>query len=98
MLRRAALLTVFLLTAAFTGCPGCPPPSPTSTDAGSATCASVCAQAAALGCPAAKPTANGASCEEVCNNVQTSGILQWNLACRAHAASCAAMDSCEGTP
>ena len=65
---------------------GCPPTT---------TCAQVCAQAAALGCVSARPTAKGVSCTEVCENLKASGLPMWNLACRASAATCAAMDACE---
>lgn len=60
-----------------------------------ATCASWCLHALALDCPAAKPTPKGASCVAVCDNVQDSGVVQWNLTCRSTAKSCAAADDCE---
>jgi hypothetical protein len=72
---------------------GCPPvvqPTPPG-----ATCIAVCINMAKLGCPSARPTAKGASCEDVCNTVQASGIVKWNLACRATAPTCAAADLCE---
>lgn len=59
------------------------------------TCATACARAAELGCPHAKPTPKGATCVEVCKNVQSSGFLRWDLRCRSIAASCAAADECE---
>lgn len=74
--------------------PNPPPMPPSSTDApAAATCAAVCAHYAALGCPAAQPTAHGASCETVCQNAQA--VAHWNLACRAQAPTCAAADHCE---
>jgi hypothetical protein len=83
------LLLAFLFLTAF---PGCPPINPTP---GAATCADVCAHAQALGCISAQPTAKGASCVMVCENLQNSGLPKWNLACRAAAASCSAMDECQ---
>jgi hypothetical protein len=69
---------------------GCPP-----TPSGSATCAQVCARGSVLGCQFAKPTAKGAACTTVCENLQASGLPKWNLGCRATAVSCAAMDDCQ---
>jgi hypothetical protein len=57
-------------------------------------CAQVCANMRALGCLAARPTADGASCEIVCANFQK-GPAPWDLSCRVTAKSCAAMDCCE---
>lgn len=81
---------------------GCPrrepvPPTPTPVvDAGSsATCSDWCVHAATLGCSASKPTPNGAPCERVCQNVQDSVVIRWNLTCRATAATCKAADECE---
>lgn len=77
-------------------CAACPPtstptPIPIPTPA---TCIGVCARAATFQCVWARPTAKGLTCAEVCNNLQNSGITQWDLACMANAASCAAMDAC----
>lgn len=62
-----------------------------------ATCANWCKHAKKLGCPSAKPTPQGSTCEEVCSFVQTSGIkaATWDLKCRIGARSCAAADNCE---
>jgi len=81
-------LILFLLT----GCPQPPRPVPPP---GAATCADVCKRYEALGCPAGKPTPKGAPCVAVCENVQTSGVLKFNLECRVRAASCADADHCE---
>lgn len=80
-------LLPFVLSFFFTGCPT-PQPS-------SATCATVCANMVKLSCPSAKPTAKGATCEQVCNNVQNSGAIKWDLTCRSKALTCAAADLCE---
>lgn len=68
-----------------------PPPKPEPT----AICADVCARGVELGCAFALPTDGGSSCVEVCDNVQSSGIIEWDLACRASASSCEAIDLCE---
>jgi hypothetical protein len=59
------------------------------------TCAQVCARGAALGCEFAKPTPKGATCTTVCENLATSGLPAWDLACMAQAQTCEAMDACE---
>lgn len=56
-------------------------------------CTAWCLHAAALKCPAAKPTPKGATCAEVCTNAQSG--LKWDLKCRAAAKTCAAADACE---
>lgn len=63
--------------------------------AGEASCAGACSRLRALGCKASAPTPAGVSCEDVCLNVQASGVLRWDLACRASARSCDAIDACE---
>ena len=76
---------------------GCPLPDPVEpTPVYGATCADVCAHAAELGCPSAEPTPDGASCEAVCESVQASGIVRWDLGCRAAARTCEDADVCEG--
>jgi hypothetical protein len=73
------------------GCgPDCPDPLPPVV-----TCADACANLALRRCAAAEATPGGASCIEVCENVVASGLIEWNLACRATAASCEAIDRCE---
>lgn len=67
------------------------PPSPVEN----ADCGAVCERAAELGCEWAKPTPEGTPCEEVCQNIQQSGIVQWDLGCRAGARSCEEADACE---
>lgn len=88
--------TVFAAVLFFAGClRPLPPPTPPP---GTATCADYCTHALALGCSFAQPTPNGASCETVCLNFNASGVVSWNLDCRAAATSCAAIDQCERTP
>lgn len=89
----------FVLALLVLGCSGCPtpvPPAPPPPPApGEATCGDVCAQGRELVCPWAAPTPEGASCEAVCSNIQDSGIVAWNLDCRARARSCRDAEACE---
>lgn len=86
-MRHIALLAVFLACATT-------PPGP-SPDPQEATCAGMCARMAALDCPAAQDTPNGATCVQVCENVQATGIARWDLECRVAAPTCEAIDNCE---
>ena len=58
-------------------------------------CARVCERLAELKCPEAEPTPEGQTCEQVCDNVQASGIVQLNTGCIANAASCDAALECQ---
>lgn len=60
-----------------------------------ASCASACTQLRYLSCEAAEPTGEGATCEEVCETVQKSGVIHWDLGCRSKAKTCEAIDACE---
>lgn len=71
----------------------CRPPKPPAPPTG-VTCAEVCEQMTKLSCEAAKPTAEGASCLDVCRNIQDSGVVSWNLNCMVAAQSCSAVDAC----
>lgn len=87
-------LIVFVAVA---GCHPTPPPvRPDASDAATAagTCAGVCQNGRRLHCDFALPTMDGVPCEDVCSNLQGSGIAAWNLACRSRATSCAAIDAC----
>lgn len=86
-------LRLLLLAIFVSACSAVPAPSPKPEP--KATCADVCARGVGLGCAFALPTEGGATCVEVCNNVQSSGIIEWDLECRASAASCEAVDLCE---
>lgn len=94
---RDMLWIVSLSLALLAGCPPQPPTPPPQPelDAGDGTCDSACAKLRELGCAEAKPTAEGNTCEQVCLNVQSSGVVSWNLGCRSKIASCAQIDSCE---
>jgi hypothetical protein len=86
---RTALLCVLLLGA-------CPHPTPVPVPPpGVATCVDVCGHYVELGCLAGTPTAEGTTCAAVCNNVQSSGIVSWNLDCRVRAKTCAEAEQCE---
>jgi hypothetical protein len=89
-MKRIAYLWALLLCA-------CPPqpPKPPAPPPGAASCDDVCRHWAELGCEAAKPTADGVGCAEICRNVQDSTVVHWDLDCRVRAATCAAADSCE---
>ena len=73
------------------------PPKPPGPDAWveGATCADACNHMAILGCEEAKPTPKGATCVEVCENVQNSGVMTWNLDCLMGTKSCAQVDVCD---
>ena len=77
---------------------GCPDPKvpdpPVDPDGGTATtCDAVCAHWSDLGCEEAKPTPDGASCVEVCENLQE-GNLKDDLECQAAVTSCEQIDDC----
>jgi len=81
---------------AFTACPKPipTPPSPTPID-GPATCGTACERLRIMRCPGGEPTPAGATCETVCGNMQTSGIVAWDLTCVTMAANCTAADNCD---
>jgi hypothetical protein len=83
---RIALLVLFVC-----GCSIKPPEPPP----GSPTCATACQRLVQLNCDGSKPTPEGATCEDVCKNIQESGLISWDLRCRTNAPSCAAVDNCE---
>ena len=90
---RACLL--FLLATAACSSPPKPRPPIVVVDASAPSCASVCDHWRSLGCDESEDTPKGATCEDVCENVQNSGIINWNLGCRASVDSCDIIDSCE---
>lgn len=102
-MRALLFFLALLITLSCTPRPPVPPVGPTDVDASIAdaadearrpTCADVCARLSALHCPEAETTAAGATCLDVCRNVQSSGVAGWNLSCLSNAKSCAAADSC----
>ncbi len=58
------------------------------------TCADACARLTVLHCAGGATTPGGATCLDVCRNVQESGIVAWNLSCLSNAKSCATAESC----
>jgi len=88
-----APILVLIILGCSNGCGPAPTPVPPHEPVPvEATCKSVCAHGDELGCDWAATQAN---CSEVCNNVQASGILRWDLDCRIKAETCAAVDECE---
>ena len=59
------------------------------------TCALFCGHMRELGCVQGKPTPKGASCEEVCLNVQQSEFAKLDLRCGYDARTCEAATACE---
>lgn len=94
---RVGLVQAWTVTMALLLAPlGClPRPIPDPEPGKTADCAQACDWMEELGCEAAHTTAEGAGCEEVCQNVQDSGFLRWNLECRSTATTCEAVDRCE---
>ncbi len=68
-----------------------PPPPPPDPTVG---CAEACTHLRELRCPQAQPTEAGASCEQVCANVNASGTLLLDTKCVVQASSCDAADRC----
>jgi hypothetical protein len=95
--RMLAIAAAIPLLVAACACASTPAPHPEPDTSARGSCSAVCANELRLGCPAAKPTPDGATCVAVCTNVQASGIIRWDLACRARATSCDAADACEAS-
>jgi hypothetical protein len=96
--RVSLFATALILAVAVQGCPPPPPPNPPpapTNDGGVALpgCPAACENMRRLGCDIGKPTARGASCEDVCANAQANGI-DFRTSCLASAASCEAAESC----
>jgi len=75
------------------------PPVPADGGAGGAPpvadpCERACGRLADLGCPEAEPTEDGASCVEVCRNVQDSGAVSLDPECVTQLARCEDVDGC----
>lgn len=91
-------ILLLLVAVALVGCPRpIPPPTPPAPDADAstpATCADACARLRQLGCPAGQTTPKGAPCEEVCENVTSSGLIVWDLDCIARGVTCGSTDRC----
>lgn len=88
-----------VIVAVLTSCTPRPPvppqPIPPNSDSGTEiTCADVCRHLSGMMCPSAEPTKNGATCVEVCENVQSSGTMTFDMKCLITAPSCKAADEC----
>lgn len=61
------------------------------------TCAEACAHLLELGCKTGQPTPEGTMCEQVCQNVEDTGLpqIRWPRACVARADTCEAAERCE---
>lgn len=98
------IVSIATVTLLCLGCQGCQPkpvpppnPPPAAVDGAvpvSCTCAGYCENLSRHFCKGAEPTPAGASCLEVCNNTQQSGIVQHDLCCRQTAGTCSAIEAC----
>ncbi len=71
------------------------PVRPKPVDAGTpADCSAACQHMRELGCEEGKPTPGGATCEDVCNNVEGSGTVTLNPACVVGISRCDQIESC----
>lgn len=61
-----------------------------------ASCADACAHLRALGCESGELTDDGASCEDVCENLEAANLpgARWPVSCVLGAESCSAADRC----
>lgn len=99
MSKKILFALALLLSACPRPLPPPTPPTPGTADAGppdeaKRPCLAVCRTLARLGCPAAAPTPEGASCTRVCENVQNSGVLTWKIDCMKKAKTCDEADQC----
>jgi hypothetical protein len=78
--------------------PDAGPPAPPPAPAPAGACAAACSRLAALGCPEAKPTPNGATCTDVCLNAEDSGVLSMQTDCVVQASDCPAARACAAIP
>lgn len=92
---RVSMLFVVSLT---TGCSPAPAPRPPVEQSDSArapSCGSACEHLRALGCAVGKATPRGASCETVCDRIQTDNAgAGFPVACLTAAKTCAIADAC----
>ncbi len=70
-------------------------PPPEDLDAAAHTpCYLACRQLTKLGCKEAEPTAAGATCTQVCANIESSGVVSMYPNCVAGAESCSIARAC----
>jgi len=94
-----AVITILMLV-------GCPPPKPCDTcplppnpdfpDAGDprTACQKACAHFRELKCEEGQPTKDGATCETICENMQTTHLISYDLDCAAKAPTCDVISTC----
>jgi hypothetical protein len=93
-------LSLSSLAALLLGCPPPPPcvtcPNPDFPDAGDtrSACQRACDHFRELKCEEGEATKDGATCEAVCENMQTSNLLSYDLQCAAKAPTCDFIDNC----
>ncbi len=87
---RELVATIALLVGLFAACQDAPQPRPPLPPyRPNTTCAAACAHRLALGCTDGKPTAKGTSCEDVCLDVNASGVARWPTDCLVVTRTCA---------
>lgn len=59
-----------------------------------ADCKAACDHLRSLGCEEGNPTPKGATCEDVCNSVESSGTVTLDPGCVANIAKCEEIDAC----
>ncbi len=96
MFLAAVVLLAIAICINLSGCtkPLPPPQPPSDWDGGAASCETACERLQLLGCPAGRPTPMGVPCITVCEHVQESGLIEWDLPCVARALTCGATDRC----
>lgn len=65
-----------------------PPVPPTPS------CDTACTRFRELKCPEGDPTNDGASCETVCTNMQSTGLIVYDLACATKITACSGISLC----
>jgi len=73
--------------------PPVPPPKP---PAGEPSCATACDRLREMRCRTGDNTPAGATCEDVCGNMEDSRIIAFGVDCVTRAESCAVAESCGG--
>jgi len=98
-------LAAWLLATVIMACGACrdapvTPPVPGDGGAGGAPpavldpCERACQRLAELGCAESQPTEGGASCTEVCRNLEESGVVSLDPACVELVVQCEDVDAC----
>lgn len=85
------IVLLFLAAIVYMALYGCTPINPTPAPQ-PADCAAICAHGYELGCAWARPTPNGVTCPQVCEDANT--IMPWSSECLASAATCEEADRC----